>query len=103
VSDAITTRLIQLAENELGPPPVPYAWLAAGSQGRNEQTVQSDQDNCLLFSDRFNEKRDGWYFKAFSKIVNDGLNQCGYVYCPGGYDGGQYKMATASVCMEVIF
>merc|ERR1712034_38832 len=32
--DAVTRRLLRMAEAELGPPPVPYLWLACGSQGR---------------------------------------------------------------------
>ncbi len=51
VTDAITIRLLQLAEARLGPPPVAYAWVAAGSQARNEQTAHSDQDNCMVLDD----------------------------------------------------
>jgi len=36
-----------MAEQQLGPPPVPYAWLAWGSQTRREQTCDSDQDHAL--------------------------------------------------------
>jgi CBS domain-containing protein len=82
VTDAITLRLIELAEAELGPPPVPYAWLAGGSQGRREQSSHSDQDNALLIADHMSETDDVW-FKALAERVNDGLNACGYVYCPG--------------------
>ena len=57
VADSATQRLIQLAEAELGPPPVPYAWMALGSQGRNEQTARSDQDNALLIADDFDPDR----------------------------------------------
>ncbi|MES9869028.1 MAG: putative nucleotidyltransferase substrate binding domain-containing protein [Sedimenticola sp.] len=83
VTDAITTRLLQLAEEKLGPPPVPYAWVAAGSQARNEQTARSDQDNFLIMDDRYDPELHGTYFKALAQFVCDGLNACGYVYCPG--------------------
>ncbi|TSE21553.1 Hypoxic response protein 1 [Tepidimonas alkaliphilus] len=83
LTDALTMRLLQLAERELGPPPVPYAWVAAGSQGRNEQTAQSDQDNCLVLDDAYDEARHGAYFAALARWVCDGLHACGYVYCPG--------------------
>ncbi|MEL7050089.1 MAG: CBS domain-containing protein, partial [Pseudomonadota bacterium] len=33
IADAATVRLLRLAEEDLGPPPVPYLWLACGSQG----------------------------------------------------------------------
>ena len=51
VADATTRRLLMMAEAELGPPPVPYLWLACGSQGRREQTGVSDQDNVLMLDD----------------------------------------------------
>jgi CBS domain-containing protein len=51
IGDATTRRLLALAEAKLGPPPVPYLWLACGSQGRQEQTGVSDQDNCLILDD----------------------------------------------------
>lgn len=82
VTDAITVRLIELAEARLGPPPVPYAWLAGGSQARREQSVHSDQDNALLLSDEATPEHDA-YFAALANFVNDGLDACGFVYCPG--------------------
>lgn len=83
ITDAITTRLLQLGEAQFGPAPVDYAWVAAGSQARCEQTARSDQDNCMVLDDAFDEALHGAYFKALSRFVCDGLNACGYVYCPG--------------------
>ncbi|RBI86805.1 histidine kinase [Rhodosalinus halophilus] len=82
VADAATRRLLALAEAELGPPPVPYLWLACGSQGRQEQTGVSDQDNCLMLSDKVTEA-DLPYFDKLARRVSDGLATCGYAYCPG--------------------
>ncbi|MGQ9660701.1 MAG: putative nucleotidyltransferase substrate binding domain-containing protein, partial [Thermochromatium sp.] len=82
ITDAITLRLIELAEADLGEPPVPYAWLLGGSQARREQSVHSDQDNALLISDEV-KPEDEAYFAALARFVNDGLNACGFVYCPG--------------------
>jgi len=82
VTDALTKRLLQLAEAELGAPPVPYVWVAGGSQARREQTARTDQDNALILDDRFQPEHDE-YFAALAKFVCDGLNACGYVYCPG--------------------
>lgn len=83
ITDALTVRLIHLAEARLGPAPIDYVWVAAGSQGRNEQTARSDQDNCLILDDAFDEPAHGDYFRAFATFVCDGLDACGYVYCPG--------------------
>ncbi|MCE8009482.1 DUF294 nucleotidyltransferase-like domain-containing protein [Aestuariivita sp.] len=82
IADTATRRLLTLAETELGPPPVPYLWLACGSQGRQEQTGVSDQDNCLFLDDAVSEA-DMPYFAALARFVSDGLDTCGYVYCPG--------------------
>lgn len=83
ITDALTTRLIHLAEAQLGPAPIDYVWVAAGSQARSEQTAKSDQDNCLILDDRFDEAVHGDYFRVFSKFVCDGLDACGYIHCPG--------------------
>ncbi len=83
IADAITVQLITLAEAQLGPPPVDYVWVAAGSQARNEQTAKSDQDNCLILDDSYDAALHGPYFKAFSTFVCDGLAACGYIHCPG--------------------
>lgn len=83
LADALTVRLIQLAEEKLGPAPVPYLWLACGSQGRREQTGVSDQDNCLMLDEAFDPTKHDAYFKAFSQFVSDGLDEAGYFYCPG--------------------
>ncbi|WP_026352445.1 DUF294 nucleotidyltransferase-like domain-containing protein [Yoonia vestfoldensis] len=82
IADAITRRLLTLAEETLGPPPVPYLWLACGSQGRQEQTGISDQDNCLMLDDSVTDD-DMSYFAELAKFVSDGLDTAGYFYCPG--------------------
>ncbi len=82
VADATTRRLLALAEAELGPPPVPYLWLACGSQGRQEQTGVSDQDNCLILDDAVTPPDDA-YFARLAQFVSDGLDAAGYFFCPG--------------------
>lgn len=83
ICDALTHRLIGLAEAKFGEAPVPYVWAACGSQGRQEQTGVSDQDNCLIIDNSYDEALHGEYFTQFAKFVSDGLDQCGYFYCPG--------------------
>jgi len=83
ITDVITKKLIALAEDRLGPPPVPYAWLCCGSQARHEQSSYSDQDNAMIISDEMKPEHDE-YFSALARSVCDGLNTCGYAYCPGG-------------------
>ncbi len=82
ITDAFTVRLIQIAEKKLGPPPMAYAWVVFGSQAREEQTAKTDQDNGLILA-RDADEEEGRYFAKLSKEVCDGLDQLGYVYCPG--------------------
>lgn len=83
IGKAINQQLLKQAEELLGPPPVEYAWVVAGSLARFEQIAHSDQDNLLILSDDYQEELHGEYFVKLAKYVNDGLNACGYVYCPG--------------------
>ncbi len=82
ISDAVTARLIELVIADIGPAPVPFCWLGFGSQARGEQLLGADQDNGLLISNDMKEEHKPW-FKQLAQRVCDGLNACGYVYCPG--------------------
>jgi CBS domain-containing protein len=82
VADVVTRRLLAMGEAMLGPPPAPFLWLACGSQGRQEQTGVSDQDNCIIHADDVDERGREW-FAALARFVCDGLDACGYVRCPG--------------------
>jgi CBS domain-containing protein len=83
LSDALTRRLLTLAEGELGPPPCPYAWIVLGSEGRREQVLISDQDNALVYQDG----GDGpcRYFQSLAQLVVGALIEAGYPRCPGDY------------------
>ena len=82
ITNAITAKLIAMAKQQIGPEPVPFAWLAAGSQARQEQFAHSDQDNALIISDEMKPEDDLWFSKL-AKFVSDGLAACGFIYCPG--------------------
>ncbi|MGQ7844647.1 putative nucleotidyltransferase substrate binding domain-containing protein [Granulosicoccus sp. 3-233] len=83
ITGAVTRRLLELAKQRFGPAPVAYVWLACGSQGRQEQTGATDQDNCLMLDDSYDPDIHGDYFTRLAEFVCDGLNESGYVYCPG--------------------
>lgn len=83
IGQAIARRLLVMAEAQFGKPPVPYAFIVAGSMARREQTAHSDQDNGMILSDEYNQAEHGEYFRNVAKYVSDGLDACGYVYCPG--------------------
>jgi CBS domain-containing protein len=82
ITDAFTVRLIKLAEKKLGPPPMAFAWVVFGSQAREEQTAKTDQDNGIIL-ERDAVGDEDRYFSKLSELVCDGLDQLGYVYCPG--------------------
>ncbi len=83
IGRSINQQLLKQAESLLGAPPVEYAWVVAGSMARSEQIAHSDQDNLLILSDDYQQDLHGEYFSKLAKYVCDGLNACGYVYCPG--------------------
>ena len=82
VSDAITERVISLALEQLGPPPLPFAFVALGSEAREEQTLATDQDNALVYEDNGTDS-DAAYFLKLGEIVCRGLDEAGYPYCRG--------------------
>ena len=77
LSDSMTTRLLDLALDRFGPPPVAYAWLALGSSARHDVTLASDQDNALAYDDTDDPEVDA-YFRRVAEVVNDGLARCGF-------------------------
>ncbi|QOC22127.1 hypothetical protein IC757_14035 [Wenzhouxiangella sp. AB-CW3] len=83
VGRAVTDRLLALAERDLGPPPVAYAFIVAGSQARGEQIAGSDQDNGLILSNDYREDHHGSYFEQLADQVCSGLAEAGYRRCPG--------------------
>jgi PAS domain S-box-containing protein len=85
VSDTITIRLIKMALQEMGEPPVEFAFVAMGSEGRLEQTLATDQDNAIIYSDvpaEEAEKVQSW-FNNLGENVCDNLNTIGFHYCKG--------------------
>ncbi len=82
LTDSLTQRLLLLGQQTLGCVPCAFTWLAFGSQGRKEQTLNSDQDNGLLLDDSATDS-DINYFLALAKFVCDGLDHCGIRHCPG--------------------
>lgn len=83
IGRAIAQRMIKLGLQKLGKPPVDFAFVVAGSLARNDQTAHSDQDNGLIFSDDYDETKHGQYFIDLAQFICDGLDKCGYIYCPG--------------------
>ncbi|MFT6927832.1 MAG: CBS domain-containing protein [Psychromonas sp.] len=76
-------RLLELAEEKFGPPPIPYCFLALGSMARDEQLMVTDQDNAIILDNSYQAELHGVYFDQLANFVCDGLAACGYSYCTG--------------------
>jgi len=86
VSDAILQRLVEIALEQNGPPPVPFVFMIMGSEGRREQTLKTDQDNAIIFQDVAENQLTSVrsYFLNFGETVCTWLDEIGYAFCEGG-------------------
>jgi CBS domain-containing protein len=85
LNDACTKQIIEISLSKMStPPPVQFAWLALGSQGRSEQLLHTDQDNALIYEDVPEELKEETkrYFLELAGHINKGLFEIGYEYCP---------------------
>ena len=85
INNSITEKIIDLAIGSMPTsPPTTFAWLAIGSQGREEQLLLTDQDNALVFNDvpEAQYETTKQYFLTLSKKINEGLNTVGFEFCP---------------------
>jgi CBS domain-containing protein len=82
VQEAITRRLIELAVEQEGPPPVPFAWLALGSVARREAVPTSDQDSALVWNGADRDPVNRAYASALAQRVIEGQRACGLQPCP---------------------
>jgi len=88
INDTLIRRAIRLSLQELAgrgmQPPVPFCWLALGSEGREEQLLRTDQDNAILYADPGED--DGAaerFFLELGRLVVDILVEAGFKRCPG--------------------
>ncbi len=88
LNDHIVERLLTLLEEQHGTPPVPYSWMMMGSEGRQEQTFHTDQDNAIIYDDPGviweSVKGAKLYFRRFGNDAIKHLHACGYPLCKGG-------------------
>jgi CBS domain-containing protein len=85
LNDQITSRVIDLTVERFRIPPAEWAWIGFGSVGRFEQTLETDQDNGLIFSadDAAEAKELRTHFLPFARAVNENIAQCGFPLCAG--------------------
>lgn len=83
LNEAITRRIIDISISEQNQqPPTAFAWLAMGSQGRNEQLLLTDQDNALVYADSKEDDKTKAYFIELAKRINTQLHIVGFELCP---------------------
>ena len=85
INEVITQKAIAFSLEKMpAEPPVSFAWLALGSQGRKEQLLLTDQDNALVFDtvNKLDLEKTRSYFIELATSVTRILNQIGYEYCP---------------------
>ncbi|RPJ69224.1 MAG: CBS domain-containing protein [Acidobacteria bacterium] len=89
LTDLLTIRIIEVTLDEHELPPVPFCWIALGSEGRLEQTFATDQDNGIIFEA---EEEDVAEVRAallpFARAVNERLDACGFTLCKGDIMAG---------------
>lgn len=95
IYDAYTRRLIELAEQNIGPVPCRYVWLAAGSHARGEVHFVSDQDNALVLQNGAGDSERA-YFSHLAMYVCKRLAECGYPLC-----SGRFMAATPKWCQPL--
>ena len=85
VSAEITKKINELIIFELGSAPVPFAFVSLGSEGRQEQTLLTDQDNAIIFDDLSNNNQSSTltYFERYAERMNYMLDAVGFSYCKG--------------------
>jgi CBS domain-containing protein len=88
INDRLVRKILDIAEDRFGEPPVPYCWIVFGSEGRKEQTFKTDQDNALIYHDPADAEMEDAareYFRDFTLFVREGLLKCGFPPCPADF------------------
>lgn len=109
-NDRVTSKINRISELDMkesgfGAPPVPYCWMALGSEGRREQTLRTDQDNALLFENvpEHEENKIKEWFIMYSERVVDGLVRYGFPRCKGGIMASNSRWCQSEEQWENIF
>jgi CBS domain-containing protein len=83
LNDALTRRVIELSCAGFHIDRVRWCWLSFGSEGRQEQTLSSDQDNGIIFEDGGPEDAVRAALLPLALRINQALDACGFPLCRG--------------------
>ena len=91
LNDLVTQRVIELILARQTDPSLPdFTWLAFGSEGRQEQTLKTDQDNGILFTVPEDENSEAIRQRLLpvAQQINEALARCGFPLCSGNIMAG---------------
>lgn len=90
LNDRLTRRAIALCRAEVEEPEASFTWLAFGSEGRQEQTLRTDQDNGILFAVPPGMTAEAVRARLLplAKRINQALADIGFPLCPGNVMAG---------------
>ena len=80
LNDRLTVRLLELTAQTFGIATDSFCWLSFGSEGRQEQTIATDQDNGILYVEGAVPRER---LLEFAERVNSDLARCGFPLCKG--------------------
>ena len=85
LNDQITQRAIALVLDQQTEAVPEFTWLSFGSEGREEQTLKTDQDNGILFATPANGDVDAIrrQLLPIARAINELLDRCGFPLCKG--------------------
>ena len=85
LNDALTRRVIEINLQNHDLYGIEWTWLAFGSEGRDEQTFSTDQDNGIVYicTDIMDREQTDLRFHEFALDVNRDLDLCGFPWCKG--------------------
>ncbi|MDC7707044.1 DUF294 nucleotidyltransferase-like domain-containing protein [Vogesella indigofera] len=90
LNDGITRRVIELNLQQHDLYGVDWAWLSFGSEGREEQTFSTDQDNGIIYlcPEAMDKDQLSMRLLDFARDVNADLDRCGFPLCKGNIMAG---------------
>ncbi len=98
LNDLLTRRILELELRADPARDIEFCWLALGSEGRVEQTLNTDQDNGLVFA--VPEGRSADEVRAvllpFTGRINRALAECGFPLC-----GGEVMASNPKWCLSL--
>lgn len=85
LNDTLTRRIIELNLDKHDLEGIEWAWLSFGSEGRDEQTFTTDQDNGIVYicTDIMDREQTQLVLLEFARDVNADLDKCGFPFCTG--------------------